>query len=129
MIRAAVLFAALVVPTTATAQFVPTMDRQNSTCPERPSQPRWMDSADVREAHKIILVQQMYRAQSMTAVVDSGECSCETRYPSWARASEYFFQHYAALSRHEILDRTSDYSRTANELRLQAQAICENQVN
>lgn len=122
--------AALVIsPIQAAAQFVPTLDSQPRVCPDQPPQPDWMENADVRDAHKVILVQQMYRAQGLRAVVESGDCTCSTRFPSWEHASGYYLENYAGLDRHEILARTSEYSRIANELRLQAKDICEAQGN
>ncbi len=120
------IFAALIIsPIQAVAQFVPTLDSAPRVCPDQPPQPDWMENADIRDAHKVILVQVMYRAQSMQAIVETGDCSCETRFPSWEDASEYYLENYADLDRHEILARTSDYLRTASELRRIAMPICK----
>lgn len=129
MIKAISIAILAISPVAAAAQFVPTLDSAPRVCPDRPPRPDWIVNADVREAHKMNLVQEMYRAQSLQAVVEAGECSCETRFPSWDDASAYYFEHYSGLSRHEILDRTSEYRRTANELRQEAMPICESQGN
>jgi len=129
MIKAISIVILVLSPVAAVAQFVPTLDSEPRVCPDQPPRPDWMENAHVRDAHKNILVQQMYRAQGLNAVVDTGDCSCETRFPSWDAVSEYYFENYAGLDRHEILERTSEYSRTANELRFAAKSICEEQGN
>ena len=118
----------IVLPSAAVAQFVPTLDGKPRACPNRPAEPAWFNG-NVRNAHKVILVQQMYRAQSLRAVVESGECSCDTRFPSWDGANAYFQANYSDLDRHDILDRTSEYRRTADEYRLDARDICRRQGN
>lgn len=129
MIKTSLIAVLVLSPIPAAAQFVPTLDPEPRVCPDRPPRPDWMENAHVRDAHKNILVQQMYRAQGLNAVVETGDCSCETRFPSWSAVSDYYFENYAGLDRHEILERTSDYSGTANELRPTARAICEEQEN
>ncbi|ATG37966.1 MAG: hypothetical protein HEP70_19285 [Rhodobiaceae bacterium] len=129
MKKAIFLCLALSIPTAAAAQFVPSAGSAPRICPNRIAMPDWLVNFDVKDAHKINLVQEMYRAQSMTAIVETGDCSCETRFPSWTAASDYYFAHYAGMNRHEILERTSEYRRTANEQRRAAQPVCEAQGN
>lgn len=113
----------------ASAQFVPTLDGQDRVCPGRPQQPAWIEAGDVRDAHKGRLVQEMYRAQSLRAVTESGDCSCASRFPSWTSAESDYLATYAGLDRHAILAATSDYKRTANGYRQEAMAICRAQGN
>ena len=73
---------AVTAPLTATAQFIPTLGSDTPRiCPEQPPRPDWIENINFRDADKAILVQEMYRAQSMQAVADTGDCSCETRHP------------------------------------------------
>lgn len=122
---------AVTAPPTATAQFVPTLGSDTPRiCPEQPPRPDWIENINFRDADKAILVQEMYRAQSMQAVADTGDCSCETRYPRWDAAEAYYFENYALLKeRWPLMERTSEYRRTANEYRRIAIPICREQGN
>ncbi|MEL6998508.1 MAG: hypothetical protein AAFP68_09630 [Pseudomonadota bacterium] len=84
-----------------------------------------MQDIDVRESHKRLLIQQIYRAQSMRRIVEAQSCECPTRYPSWKAAEGVFFEHFAASDYWEIVEATSEYRRQANELRREAMPICE----
>lgn len=108
---------------------VPTLDNQFDVCTERPLQPDWITNIDTRDANKARLIQQIYRAQSMKRIVEAGECSCETRFPSWAAAEESYFERFASADRNELREAISEYSRVANELRQTAKPICEGQGN
>ena len=108
---------------------VPTLDNQFDVCTERPLQPDWITNIDTRDANKARLIQQIYRAQSMERIVNSGECSCETRFPTWVSAEKSYFEHFASADRNELREAISKFSRTANELRQTAKPICEEQGN
>ena len=68
---------------TAFAQLVPEAVETSEVCPNRPSEPEIIADLDVRESHKRILVQRMYRAAAFQDIVDTGRCTCEVRFPSW----------------------------------------------
>ena len=108
---------------------VPILDNQFDVCTERPLQPDWITNIDTRDANKARLIQQIYRAQSMERIVEVGECSCETRFPSWAAAEKSYFERFASADRKELREAISEYSRVANELRQTAKPICEEQGN
>ncbi len=129
MIRPLLIAVALSAPVAASAQFVAAPSDSSRVCPDRPAPPGWTVNFNVRDADKVILVQQMYRAQSLRAVAESGDCSCSTRFPSWSDANSYYATNYAALDRDGIRQRTSHYSRTANEYRRRAMPICQSQKN
>jgi hypothetical protein len=114
----------------AEAQTVRTLESDTPrVCPEQPPQPEWVDNIPLRESHNKLLIQQMYRAQSMQAVADSGDCSCETRFPSWQKTETRFLETYAGLDRWKASERTEEYRATANEYRRIAMPICEEQGN
>ncbi|MCV6825970.1 MULTISPECIES: hypothetical protein [Rhodobacterales] len=132
MIRPTLIIATLVsaVASGAAAQFIPTLGSDTPrVCPDQPAQPEWIENIEPREAHTGHLVQMMYRAQGLQAVAEAGSCSCETRFPSWDKAQEYYFEHYSALERFEVQQRTSEYRRAANDARKIAQPICELENN
>jgi len=100
--------------------------RERSGClPRTPNEPGWMDNIALRDAYQRVLVQDIYRAQNMERVVETGSCDCATRFPSWGKAEDTFRQSHADADRSEMLQASDFYNRCANELRSQAQAICE----
>lgn len=110
----------------AIAQNTPTLGSETPrVCPDQPPQPEWVDRIPLREAQNKVLIQQMYRAQSMQAVAESGDCSCETRFPSWATVETTFLEAYASLDRWGATERTEQYRDIANENRRVAKPICE----
>ncbi|SEL67956.1 hypothetical protein SAMN05443999_10724 [Roseovarius azorensis] len=84
-----------------------------------------MQDIDVRESHKRLLIQQIYRAHSMQRIVEAQSCECPTRYPSWEEAEGVFVEHFAASEYWDIVEATSEYRRQANELRREAMPFCE----
>lgn len=119
--------AILMVPASASAErnLIPTLNNQPDVCPDQPAEPDWMQSIAVRESYKRLLVQQIYRAQSMHRIVDTQSCECHTRYPSWEVAEAVYFETYAASEYWDVVEATSEFRRSANELRLEAMPICE----
>ena len=109
----------------AERSLIPTLDNQPDVCPDQPPEPQWMQDINVRESHKRLLIQQIYRAQSMQRIVEAQSCECHTRYPSWEAAEGVFVEHYAASEYWDIVETTSAYRRQANELRREAMPICE----
>lgn len=84
-----------------------------------------MQNIDVRESHKRLLIQQIYRAQSMQRIVEAQGCECPTRYPPWEAAEGVFVENFAASEYWDIVEATSEYRRQANDLRREAMPICE----
>ncbi|QFT65044.1 hypothetical protein [Roseivivax sp. THAF30] len=129
MIRV-VVTAGLIVVFGATAgiaerSLIPTLDNQPDVCPDQSPEPQWMQELEVRESHKRLLTQQIYRAQSMQRIVEAQSCECPTRYPPWEAAEGVYFENFATSEYWEIVEATSEYRRQANELRREAMPICE----
>jgi len=116
-------------PMSAMAQSTTVIGQEGRTCHDRPARPEWIENIDVREAHKGVLVQTMYRAQGMQTVAETGECTCDNRFPSWDAAQDQYFKNYSAMERWEILDRNREYLRAANDSMKVARPICEQQGN
>ena len=119
----------LICPFPAMADLVPRLNDDPVHCPDRPKRPQWVENIDVKDAHKGVLVQKMYRAQRFERVANSGDCSCGSLYPAWDDAEAYYLNNYMGLSRHEILDKTSEYLRIGNDYRPAAKEICQKQGN
>ena len=109
----------------AERNLIPTLDNHPNVCPDQPPEPEWMQNINVRESYKRLLIQQIYRAQSMERVVDSQNCNCPTRYPAWENAVRFYTERYASSEYWDVVEATSEYRRQANELRRAAMPICE----
>jgi hypothetical protein len=70
-------------------------------------------------------LQDIYRAQNLERIVETGRCDCETRFPSWEAAEAEFRERYASDARWKMLQASDGYNRRANTARPAAQAICE----
>lgn len=128
MKKLALILAAAInlLPAVTTAQgLVPTMESEFDFCQNRPTEPEWIDDLPVREAFKGLVVQTIYRAQSVERVVEAGECSCETRFPPWDSAVQHFNDRYLSSDRNELREANTRYLGQFNELRNSARTICE----
>ena len=112
-------------PLVAERNLIPSLESSPDVCPERPNEPNWMQNIALRDAYQRVLVQDIYRAQNMERVVETGSCDCATRFPTWDSAEVTFRENHADADRSEMLQASDIYNRRANNLRPQAQAICE----
>ncbi len=112
-------------PAVADRNLVPSLERSFDVCPDRPEEPLWMQAILLRQVYHRVLVQDIYRAQNLERVVETGRCDCETRFPSWEAAEAVFRERYASNERWEMLQASEGYNRRANAARPAAQAICE----
>ena len=119
----------LAVPAFAERNMVPTLDRSFDVCPDRPAEPNWMQEIPLRQAYQRVLVQDIYRAQNLERIVEIGSCACEIRFPSWDAAEAVFRERHASDERWKMLEASDAYNQRANDVRLQAKAICETAGN
>ena len=130
--RTALLFISIAVagfPAAAERDLVPSLDSASDVCIDRPAEPEWMQSITVREAYRRVLVQDIYRAQNLERIVETGSCTCDTRFPSWEAAETEFRERFNTAERWEMLEASDTYNRRANALRPDAMAICEAEGN
>ncbi|QFT95218.1 hypothetical protein FIU86_20375 (plasmid) [Roseovarius sp. THAF9] len=113
------------VPAFAEPNLVPTLDRSFNVCPDRPAEPVWMQDVPLRQAYQRVLVQDIYRAQNMERIVETGGCDCEIQFPPWDAAEAVFREVHASDKRWEMLQASDAYNRRANAARPAAKAICE----
>ena len=116
-------------PGFAERNLVPTLDRSFDVCPERPVEPVWMQEIPLRQAYQRVLVQDIYRAQNLERIVETESCDCEIRFPSWDAAEAMFRERHSSDERWEMLEASDAYNRRANDVRLEAKAICETAGN
>ena len=112
-------------PAFAERNLVPTHERSFDVCPDRPAEPKWMQEIPLRQAYQRVLVQDIYRTQNLERIVETGSCDCETRFPSWDAAEGVFREQHASDERWKMLEASDSYNRRANDVRLEAKAICE----
>ena len=117
-----VVLGLIALPLVAERNLIPGLESIPDVCPERPNEPDWIA---LRDAYQRVLVQDIYRAQSMERLVEAGSCDCATRFPTWDSAEGTFRENHADAGRSEMLQASDTYNRRANDLRPQAQAICE----
>ncbi len=113
------------IPAFAERNLVPTLERSFDVCPDRPAEPMWMQEIPLRQAYQRVLVQDIYRAQNLERVAETGSCACEIRFPSWDDAEGAFRERHASDERWKMLEASDAYNRRANDVRLEAKAICE----
>ncbi|WP_069301601.1 hypothetical protein [Neptunicoccus sediminis] len=112
-------------PAFAERNLVPSLERSFNVCPDRPVEPSWMQEIPLRQAYQRVLVQDIYRAQNLERIVETESCNCEIRFPSWDAAEAMFRERHASDERWEMLEASDAYNRRANNVRLEATAICE----
>ena len=113
-------------PATTSAQgLVPTIESEFDFCGDRPVEPDWMSELPAREKYKRLVIQTIYRAQGLERVVVAGECSCETRFPSWEAAVQHFNDNYLGGDRNALREAEEQHLDHFNELRSRAKEICE----
>jgi len=112
-------------PLVAELNMIPSLESVPDVCSERPNEPDWMENIALRDAYQRVLVQDIYRAQNMERIVETGSCDCATRFPTWDSAEGTFRENHANADRSEMLQASDTYNRRANDLRPRAQAICE----
>jgi hypothetical protein len=111
-------------PAGAERNLLPSLERSFDVCPDRPEEPLWMQEIPLRQVYHRVLVQDIYRAQNLERIVETGRCDCETRFPSWEAAEAEFRERYASDERWEMLQASEGYNRRASAARPEAEAIC-----
>ena len=98
-------------------------------CNDRPARPTWMDEINPREAYKALTLMDLYELRAWEQIVETGNCACDVRFPSWEDASEEFDEKHLLDSAAEHTTAQRDIRRQRNDLRLAVQEICEAQGN
>lgn len=114
-----------ITPAWVSAELVPSETVTPEVCPVRPPEPPLIANMDMRESHRVILVQRMYRAASYQEIVATGDCSCEKRFPAWDVAVDYYLENYARLQdRYEIQEVTKKYRNSISQNRSTVRDLC-----
>lgn len=103
--------------------------QQYRICNDRPARPTWLDEIHPREAYKALTLMDLYELRAWGQIVETGDCVCDVRFPSWEDASEEFDDRYLLASAAEHTAAQRDIRRQRNDLRIAVQEICEAQGN
>ena len=87
--------------------------------------PAWTFNLTVREGYRALLLQQIYRALAAEAVVETGTCSCESRYPGWAAANAIYQERYGDLDMFEHQRVGREFNQRYNRVRRDMLDLCE----
>lgn len=120
------LLSLTVMPFSASAQGLePTMEREFEFCEDRPLAPDWMQNLPPREASKGMLIQMIYRFQSVEQVTAADDCSCSTRFPTWDDAVQRYNDNYLSADENDHREAIGTFRAQYNALRPSARSICE----
>ncbi|WP_430450373.1 hypothetical protein [Rhodophyticola sp.] len=75
-------------PAFAERNLVPTLERNFDVCPDRPAEPVWMQEIPPRQAYQRVLVQDIYRAQNLERIVETGSCDLRDPVPVLGRGRD-----------------------------------------
>ena len=113
-----------------TTDLTVTMDRQQyRICNDRPARPAWMDEVHPREAYKVLTLMRLYELRAWEEVRASGECGCDTRFPSWDAASAEYAERFESNTQAEHTQVQLVLRRNQAEIARAVQDICEAQGN
>lgn len=103
--------------------------QQYRICNDRPARPTWMDEVHPREAYKALTLMDLYELRAWEQIVDTGDCGCDVRFPSWDDASEEFDELHFLASAAEHTAAQREIRSQQNDLRHAVEIICEAQGN
>jgi len=113
-----------------TTDLTVTMDRQQyRICNDRPVRPAWMDEVHPREAYKVLTLMRLYELRAWEEIRASGQCECDTRFPSWDAASAEYAERFESNTQAEHTQSQLVLRRNQAEIARAVQDICEAQGN
>lgn len=118
-----ILLGMIASPVVTERNLIPSIENKSDVCPDRPQEPDWMQKISLCDAFQRVLVQDIYRAQNIERIIETGSCACATPFPEWDTAEGVFQEKHLSTERWDMLQASKIYSRRANELRLAAKAI------
>jgi hypothetical protein len=103
--------------------------QQYRTCNDRPARPTWMDEVHPREAYKALAAMELYELRAWQAILDTDDCGCSVRFPSWEESDFEYRQAYtdASAVEHSIVRR--EWIELRRQLEPSVRELCEVQGN
>lgn len=113
-----------------TTDLTVTMDRQQyRICNDRPARPAWMDEVHPREAYKVLTLMRLYELRAWEEIRATGQCGCDTRFPSWDAASAEYAERFESNTQAEHTQVQLVLRRNQAEIARAVHDICEAQGN
>lgn len=98
-------------------------------CPDRPPRPEWAEDLKASEVLRSLLLTRIYEARSYEVILETGDCSCANRAPSWDAADAEYQAEYAGLDLQAQDEAEDNFRRLRNSLEREARALCREQGN
>jgi hypothetical protein len=103
--------------------------QQYRICNDRPARPTWMDEIHPREAYKALTLMRLYELRSWEAIMASGDCGCDVRFPSWDAASTEYEERFVTDTQAQHTQAQLALRSEQNQIARDVQDICETQGN
>jgi hypothetical protein len=103
--------------------------QQYRICNDRPARPTWMDEINPREAYKATALMELYEIRTWEAIAVTGDCGCDTRFPTWDRANSEYHKAYAGFTQAEHSALRRDWIAMRKQLEPKVRELCEAQGN
>lgn len=116
-------------PEVSTDLTVDMAPKQYRICNDRPARPAWLDELHPREAYKALTMMDLYELRAWERIAETGDCSCEVRFPEWDEVSVEYTGRFATSSNAEHTQAQLQIRRERNDIRQVVQDICEAQGN
>ena len=103
--------------------------QQYRICNDRPARPTWMDQVHPREAYRALTQMRLYELRSWEAIMASGDCGCDFRFPSWDAASAEYEERFGISTQAEHTQARLALRDQQNQIARDVQDLCEAQGN
>ncbi|MGO4916007.1 hypothetical protein [Pseudogemmobacter sp. W21_MBD1_M6] len=103
--------------------------QQYRICNDRPARPTWMDDINPREAYKATALMELYEIRTWEAIMATGDCGCDVRFPAWDSVDGEYHEAYAGYTQAEHSALRRDWIAMRKQLEPQVREICEAQGN
>ena len=103
--------------------------KQFRICNDRPARPAWMDELHPREAYKALTMMDLYELRALERIAETGDCSCEVRFPEWDGADKEYQERFDALPQPDHTALRLEWVDTRKSLEVSVRQICEGQGN
>jgi hypothetical protein len=103
--------------------------QQYRICNDRPTRPTWMAEVHPREAYKALAAMELYELRAWQAILDTDDCGCAVRFPSWDAASAEYEERFATSTQAEHTQARLAIRNDQNQIARDVQDICEAQGN
>lgn len=116
-------------PEVSTDLSVTLKPQQYRICNDRPARPTWIDELHPREAYKALTLQKLYELRAWQMIAETGDCGCETRFPSWESAEAEYGEKYEQLPQADQTQARLSIRGEQRQVASRVEDICRDQGN